>query len=176
MPALGSLLQLRSDKKGWDFTCDTFLQCVVGKAWYEKKKTTEPVSSFASVSDVAFILLTLENNWTFWSSIKANQSSELDETNGDDNDQETPTLPTATRWTSTNMHGGKNSGWSKEGLQRFNDLHALETNSRSVNQDVEKEYMEAKQRESSGARKKRKAALAPHGVVACIDESMFGNI
>jgi hypothetical protein len=151
---------------------------VVGKTLCDSKKTTELVSSFATVSDIAFILLTLENNWDFWSSIKANQVTEVTEgveSAGNDGDQGTTAFPTATKWTSTSMHGGKNSGWTKEGLLRFNRLCEIETSNRESNQSVETAYMEAKKNESTGARKKRRL-LAPHGVIAYIDESMFGNI
>jgi hypothetical protein len=82
----------------------------------------QQISEFTTVSDVAFCLLALENNWDYWVHVASVDASLNNRT----------TYP-ATKWTSSPVIGEKNTGWSKKGLQRFNELCQLEAKDREEN-------------------------------------------
>ena len=108
---------MRGDPGGWAFLCDRLLHAVVGTTTWDRMVAVQKVSEFTTVSDVAFCLLALENNWDYWAKVASINPMCTPEANINN----CITYP-ATKWTSSPIIGGKNAGWSKEGLQRFNAL------------------------------------------------------
>ena len=112
--SLEEILEMRGSVVGWAFLCQHLLPAVVGNTTWDQKVAVQKVPEFTTVSDVAFCLLALENNWDYWVKVASVE---------DDSSTRT-TFPT-TKWTSSPVMSGKNTGWSKEGLERFNDWHGL---------------------------------------------------
>jgi hypothetical protein len=60
-------LQLRKNRKAFQFFCEKFLSVVVGKnKWKDGRLFHHKVSKVATVSDEAMALLHLENNFDRW--------------------------------------------------------------------------------------------------------------
>jgi len=105
VPNLNEILKLRQDpeennNEAYKFFIDKILGCVVGKrrAWSKDKKCFKTVmASGVTVSDEAFALLIMENQWN----VVFNQG------------QTKCTTGTANK---------RNAGWSKQGIERFNQL------------------------------------------------------
>jgi len=98
---------------------DMFLSRVVGVAFWRKNSAKMPISEMATVSDEAFALLLLEKYWDTWST-KNLETYQKEATF----DERTNKKRTAT-WgkCTTNAWGSKRfGGWSKEGLDQFNEL------------------------------------------------------
>ena len=146
MPELKTLLKLRGDKEGWKFICDKLLRGIVVVDKYNKNIASKRVSHFTNASDIALLLLLLENNWERWI-----QSAKLSMggTAVDD------TLLPKMKWTSCGTSGGKNLGWEAVGHLRFNELMVLEEINRRglAGKQVELEYLEARKSVKSLERK-----------------------
>ena len=56
--------------------------------------------------------------------------------------------------------GGKNTGWSKEGLQRFNALCQAEAKDREENSSVDFEFLVKKQHENNARHKTKKTVVS----------------
>jgi len=103
---------LRSNAVHYREMCHSYLSKVVGhRAWVDNH-THRRLSAYCSVTDEAFMFLVLENNSEFWHKKWMNKSKL-------DSEQEEEGTPL---YTGTQKCKGKNSGWSKEGSQRFNFL------------------------------------------------------
>lgn len=63
---LEDYMQLRKNPGAFKTLCESFLPHVVSVAKWNRDYLVEKVSDFASISDEAFTLLTLENNWEVW--------------------------------------------------------------------------------------------------------------
>src|SRR5687768_6509232 len=91
-----------------------FVSAVVGKTKYINDSCTRLLSKFATVSDEAFALLSLENNYDTWMEMGVT---------GD-----TKTSRVQCKYTNGGKSQGKiapsqhNRGWSNEGLCRFDEL------------------------------------------------------
>lgn len=155
--------KLRQHEKGWEFICDELLPAVVGTTTWERRSVIEEISSFVTVSDVAFCLLTVENNWDYWVSVADPEDLQ---------DSEAKMIYKDTKWTSSTLVAGRNTGWSQEGLQTFNDLCKMEHEDRINNPLVEKEYLLKKKAKLLMAQKKpRRVARIEIGVQAYVDEN-----
>lgn len=154
---------LRGHEGAWWFICDHLLPAVVGTSIWERQSVVQEVSTFVSVSDVAFCLLTVENNWDYWVGMASPT----------DNDQhDKPKIYGDTKWTSNTQVAGKNTGWSQAGLQRFNDLCTLEAENRCQNESVEKEYLKRKKEQEAVAHSKHRGnTRVDHGVQTYVDEA-----
>ena len=168
VPTLEDLRMLREHEQAWWFICDELLPAVVGTHIWEKQSVAQKVSAIATVSDVAFCLLTVENNWDYWVGIAAPNLEQKS-----DNDQhDKPKIYGDTKWTSSTLVAGKNTGWSREGLQRFNELCELETENRRLNVSVENQYLKMKQEQAAVAQNKsRRDTRVDHGVQTYVDEA-----
>ena len=170
-PSLEDIILLRENQDGWNFICDEFLPSVVGIANCERKAVTEEVSKFATVSDIAFIVLTLENNWTYWEGICTLAAKIPEE------DVEKRLSYPPTKWTSATVIGGKNTGWSQKGLERFNELCELESANRKSFGEVETEYLKQKQMDATAKQKPRPTtAHTANTVKTYIDLSEFNSV
>ena len=107
----------------FDFV-EYYVSAVIGLRYYEKEKLRSKFSDYVTVSDEAFAVLTLENNWTRWMAMAvANHYKESS---------------VKTRWTVTrdkkkgSGHGTDDAidgpqarryrGWSAHGINRYNQL------------------------------------------------------
>jgi len=89
-----------------EFFVETLLPAAVGsKGWREDMCTKKLSDTRATVSDEAFVLLCLENMWGKWHSTTGSKHDRGKYTNGGSN--------------------RKYSGWSVEGIKRFNELLRL---------------------------------------------------
>ena len=109
------LLQLRQENNYayFDFV-EYFVSAVIGKTHYKQNSCDKLLSQYAMVSDEAFALLTLENNFDAWVDMgmrKDISGSQVPRkyTNGGKSNGEV----------GSSQH---NKGWSEEGLKRFNGL------------------------------------------------------
>ena len=114
MPKINDWLTMRDDKDGLYTTLMTiFTPCVVGVADYKRQVGSMFLSSFVTVGDEAFVLLTLENSEERW--------MELYKTGETKNKM-------ANKYTDGGIsrksgRGRSLSGWSNAGLNRFNELY-----------------------------------------------------
>jgi hypothetical protein len=108
--------------------CSFFVCGVVGIRRFDKNKCHKPYTEYTSISDEAFTVLTLENNWSRWSSMAESDnwkesdvpsewttSTDKRKLNqqGKENDEEEETnKPQARRY----------RGWSAKGIARYNQL------------------------------------------------------
>ncbi len=106
---------MRENRNGaYTWFCDKVLGDIVGKKKWPQMKHQSMVSVHASVSDEAYALFLLDNNWDFWM-----EQHEIKKNNG--NPKEGKKKPKFTKGDnhSTKKFGGVN----KEGVMRFNDLN-----------------------------------------------------
>jgi hypothetical protein len=149
---------MRGSEVGWTFLCQHLLPAVVGNTTWERKVAVQKVPEFTTVSDVAFCLLALENNWDYWVKVASIE---------DDSSTRT-TFPT-TKWTSSPVMSGKNTGWSLEGLERFNELCQIEAADRVENAAVDYDFLVKKQQENN-AKHKQKRTVVSATVKTYVDE------
>jgi hypothetical protein len=96
--------------------CSNFLKTVVGESVWKFNSVKKNISDFVTVSDEAFTLLTIENNYDRWMS-KFNKEEDKHEVRA--------------KWTNSGKSAAgvgksrKFDGWAKEGYKRFNELHHL---------------------------------------------------
>ena len=108
--------------------CSFFVSGVVGIRHFDKHKCHKPYSEYTTISDEAFAVLTLENNWSRWSSMaKTDNWKESDvptkwTTSSDkrklieqgklNEDEEETNTPQTRRY----------GGWSAQGIARYKQL------------------------------------------------------
>ena len=140
------------------------LPAVAGTTTWEQRVAAQKLTEFTTVSDVAFCLLALENNWYYWVKVAS-----IDPTSTPEDSINNRTTYPATKWTSSPVIGGKNTGWSKEGLQRFNALCQAEAKDREENSSVDFEFLVKKQQEKN-ARHKTKRRVVSATVKTYVDK------
>lgn len=154
---------MRSNKDAFYSFCDNLLPGVVGKVTWKHKVTRELVRDIATPSDEAFVYLLLENNWKVWKEAAKREEkkaraddavSELDEE--DESSQEESVKSIASEYTDANPKGGKNSGWSENGMKRYNELCIMVKADRASNGDCDKAYLEHAKKTKKCNKRKRK--------------------
>ena len=126
MPPIESFMKMRKKPKLYGVFCKRFLKCVVGDNTWKANHLKRPVEEFVTNSDEAFALVTLENNYKRWSEMHKTGSSkqcviEAKYTNSGESKKDGKTK--------------EFSGWSEEGIKRFNELHRLVKLDRKGNAD-----------------------------------------
>src|SRR5688572_2859087 len=146
---LEQVLKMRSENNFMYFDfINYFVSAVIGKMDFKKKCCTMVLSYYATVSDKAFVILCLENNYETW--------MDMDLT-GNKNTSNVPT-----KYTNGGSSKGKNGtsqhnkGWSDKGLCRFNELFGLvETNRDMSNaKKFEEDFRQWCEAKASGKRKR----------------------
>jgi hypothetical protein len=110
--------------------CSFFVSGVVGIRHFDRNKCIQPLSKYVTSSDEAFAVLTLENNWSRWSSMARTKSwkdsevpsawtTSIDKRKSKDDQEEDESgdeaeTPQARRY----------RGWTAKGILRYNQLHA----------------------------------------------------
>lgn len=117
VPKLEDVLVMSKDMMVHQQICENFLSDVVGAATWKKNYTCVELREFVSVSDMALLLLLLENSWERWTDKVDKKRKTVDKTIG--------TLYTSKK---ANSQDGErdtdhaNSKWSAEGIRRYNEL------------------------------------------------------
>ena len=140
------------------------LPAVVGTTTWERKVAVQKIPEFTTVSDVVFCLLAQENNWDYWVKVAS-----IDPTSTPEEIMNSLTTYPTTKWTLSTVMSGKNTGWSKEGLQRFNALCQAEAKDREENSSVDFDFLVKKQHENN-ARSKPKKTVVFATVKTYVDE------
>ena len=101
-----------------------FVSAVIGKMDYKKRLCSSLLSTYATVSDEAFAILSLENNYDTWMDMALTGNTKTSSvpckyTNGGK----------SKGTVATSQH---NKGWSDEGLCRFNELFDLVEKNRAT--------------------------------------------
>jgi hypothetical protein len=114
MPSLASFAGLSTNKTAYLYFCTYFVKPIVGNATWRLKSLRQPLSSFVTVSDEAFALLTLENNYSRWCKMWEKRDYKSCEV--------------AAQWTNAGVSQANGQskrffGWKPEGYQRFNELY-----------------------------------------------------
>ena len=151
--AFSDFISLRKHKEAWFFFCDHFLSCVMGKAAYNRLIVTKPVSKWVTETDIAFVLLCMENNWEKWTYIACNKNKIKNKENELEVEDEHVPL---TKYTSDKVNG-QNNGWDDKGINRMYDLADLEEEQRNDKTylEVEKDYLSYRKAEKQNKKRKR---------------------
>jgi hypothetical protein len=162
MPELSDILMMRQDGETYAVFCENLLSQVVGRNEWKTRGGSALISEIATVSDEAFAILLLENNYDVWT------KEVLGPTTGSD------TVVTS-KYTLNGAGTKKNQGWTNEGLNRYNKLAALVSadRSRDSNKTWEKTIKKMKsdaEDEKKGNKGKRKSADEENGPVVCYYE------
>lgn len=171
---LKEFLEMRRNQDVYTMFVKTFLKPVYSLKWKAKRcqKDNQGVADMVTISDEAFVLLALENNYERWldinnksknsySTLKQGRSAFIDSdvmpkytwinkkrTDAASNEETTP------NW----------RGWNNEGIMRFNELCKLIKEDRKKNAKVDKEIfaeLEPHDTKQPGRRKRRKTLAAP---------------
>lgn len=139
----------RSNAAGWKFFCDVLLPRVVMSQPYKRNVGVNLVRNFATVSDIAFVHLIIENSWAYWSAVAEHKRS------GSEEKKVRKDYPECL-WTAKAHGGGTNKGWDWGAVSRFNVLCRMEVEGRRNKEllKVEEEYLLAEQ-----AKTKKKARV-----------------
>jgi len=127
--------ELRSYPEAFKEFLEDYVSVVVGKNEFKRKSKIMKLSSFVTVSDEAFALLTIKNNEEVWP-VKVNNSMlEV----GEPQEEEPKTRFTNRR----RLCGNSRDGWTKAGLKQFVDYYRLVIESRrsELGQEFEKVYL-----------------------------------
>jgi hypothetical protein len=146
------ILKLRSDPETFkNLFCGYLLPCVYGWMRFRTYESQKEVSKFTTASDEAWTILVVENNWDYWLWLARGKKDH------EGKDQaERPKF----RYTKDKTEKGRNSGWSENGIKRYNELMALVKQDRKENEELEVEYLEEKtveREEREGLRKRKRA-------------------
>ena len=173
---LQQVLKMRSENNFmyYDFI-NYFVSAVVGKMNYKKKSCNLVLSKYATVSDEAFALLSLENNFDTWIDMGLTGNSKTSKvprkyTNGGN----------SLGKVATSQH---NKGWSNEGLHRFNELFGLVEMNRAapVAKQFEEDFRKWCKVKALGKQKKVKkvfteAVQVCHELWSDHDDEEFTNV
>ncbi len=88
---------------------DNYVSVVVGKQMFKKKAQVSLLSSFVTVSDEAFALLTVKNNQEVWPVKYRNKGKRHEDM------EKVPD----TKYTNRRRYGKVRDGWTKEGQREF---------------------------------------------------------
>ena len=118
---VNKVLKMWQDKTGnyADFI-DYILSAVIGKRKYRENKCVKLLSNYATVTDEAFGILVLENQYDHW--VDMHNKGVF---------KESTVLPKYTNGGSSAVCSGKlkrYQGWSVEGINRFNEIFDMVTN------------------------------------------------
>lgn len=124
-----------------------FVFHVAGKRYCKKHGASVQLSKFVTASDEAFACLILINNWDRWEDM------------ADKKDKTRDAKYTGSHVQSNNKYGG----WSKEGIQAFNQILRAVKKDRLCNNagDIEEKFQDCIKSDQTS--KKMKAKIIEHG-------------
>ena len=170
--SLEDLLELRENEEAFTMFVKTFLKTVYSTKWKTRrhKEGTTRLSDIVTVSDEAFVLLTLENNWERWMDMNNKaKNAYTASTRGQSTAIDSNVMPKYTyinkRRTDVSISEKAPAnwrGWSNEGILRFNDLCKSVKENRKEFQTVDKDILaEIEPEENQQRPKKRRKTLTP---------------
>jgi hypothetical protein len=141
--SIEQILQLSMGKESYQWMCTTFVGCIVGSKTWNKRRSKERVSDIATCSDEAFLLLTVENNYSRWLAEAAWTARNKDKA---PHDREVKDYPSA-KYTNSGQskRDGRSKrlqGWAREGYLRFNKLYQLVARDRNRRAKFEEHLLE----------------------------------
>ena len=142
---LESFQQLRENKESFIIYVTKFLKSTYSNTWNKKVNDADSLCSIFTVSDEAFVLLVLENNWERWLDINNKSKNNYIPTkrNRGDKPVESDILPLYTNINGNSANAGKevNRGWTEAGIKRFNELCMTVKEDRKENAVVDREIL-----------------------------------
>lgn len=116
--------EMRTNRVQYSMFCKEVLSCVVGRVLWNRKKSEKLINQIATVTDEAFALLVLENNWESWTYLLDHFKAIEDAKTKEDKAALRADAPPA-KYTSNPQAALKYQGWDNEGRARFNELCTL---------------------------------------------------
>ncbi len=111
----------------------TFMPTIVGVGTWKNFYLRRPISEWTTISDEAFLVISLYNNWNRWNDMRRNNSRQ----------SEVPSKYTMKVTKSGVVHlNSKNKGWSNEGITHFNSLVRIIKDARENNKNRKKFELE----------------------------------
>ena len=170
---LKDLCELRENPRAFETFANHFLQPTFSKKWNNKLKHStkkiQVIGDILTVTDKAFVLLVLENNWERWIDIN-NQSnnhfqmSKRGRSKPTQSKMKTKCTHLNVKETGTKIDNIEKEnaevwkGWNNAGISCHNNLCLLVKNNRSKCKDVDKEALEKMQSIVSSQKRARKRA------------------
>ena len=150
--------ELRSDRPLFELYVKNFLSIVVGKNMFNKRKGTDLLSQYTTISDEAYGVLALENSIELWTH-EVVEKFQKDGGKAAANHQNTTTPKK--KYTSNAAAAKKFGGWDRAGIARYNSLYnqvERERETEEVGTHVEHWLLERIQQEEldKNGNKKRK--------------------
>ena len=151
----------RNNYKMYAMFYDYFLPCVLKKSVFERQASVATNdTTLCTVSDEAFALLLLENNYDRWVDIYRLQEGEVAPRRGQKRrefESDTPTKYTkgGIVYNETDKNDSP-KGWSAEGINRFNELFDLVKKDRKANKTFIKTWLAARKANTMNAADARK--------------------
>ncbi len=129
---------MRESKTDYMFFCDHLLGAVTGMKRFAKDSRSRHISQIATVSDEAFALVLLENNFNVWSDmystgVTKGSTINPEYTNGGNS--------------ISNGRSRKYKGWSDAGIDKYNDLFDKVKQDRKQHLNFDKLYLDKKKEE-----------------------------
>ena len=153
---------LRQNQKQYIAFADIMIRAVHGKSRYGGAAKTTSFDTLVSKSQEAFTLLLYENGYKNWVWAARNDPGSTSDASTDAGGNTTDSNCPKYGYTSRNKEEltGRNGGWSKEGMLKYNELYRRVAADRAVDKgDFEKVYMAHRLSKYKSTRK-RKHGLA----------------
>jgi hypothetical protein len=123
LPTLDELALLSKGGAAYQWVCEDLLPFVVGYKRWCKCYFKEPISNFATGTDEAFLMVTLENNYRRWVDEEEWNRTNFDKLPEDQSEKDWAPAKYTNSGRSKSGGQGKNrhyQGWAGEGYRRFN--------------------------------------------------------
>ena len=155
---LTDFLDSRESKDVYEVLMSKFAQSLVGSREWKNKinKTKDQINDLVTVSDEAYLLLLLENNWSCWVELNNIMGNEYTPSKNKVPLQHKP------KYTYVSKSGVNHNqhGWSGEGIKRYNVLFELVNMARENHPEVDKHWLD-KIKQTVGTRKRKAAEPIP---------------
>ena len=136
--------ELRKCPEAFGEFLEDYVSVVIGKNYFRRKSKHMLLSSFVTISDEAFALLTIKNNEEVWPVQYFNRTLEKGETRLE--------VPKTRYTTRGKLSVSARDGWKHEGMKQFISYYKLvEENRKSVvGLKFEREYLEERKKSNKG--------------------------
>ena len=177
--SLDDFLELRKNEKAFETFVVNFLKPAYSAKWKAKRreKTIKKISDIATISDEAFVMLTLENNWDRWIDINNKAKNDYSPTTrGKATKFDSDVMPKCTfinKKRTENADGDDAPanwrGWNNDGILRFNQLCSQVKEDRKNNSDIDKNIVAETEPEEKSRRQKKRRKMASKVAKAFVD-------
>lgn len=177
--SLQDFLELRKNEEAFETFVTNFLKPAYSTKWKAKRceKTIKKIADIATVSDEAFVMLTLENNWERWIDINNKaKNNYAPTTRGKATQFDSDVMPIYTYINKkrTNDAGDNDvhlnwRGWNNEGILRFNQLCSEVKEDRKINFNVDKNILARLEPEEKSRRPKKRRKMVSNVAKAFVD-------